>query len=238
MNLILLHPTDFIKNKKDIVQLTGRRFKHILTILRAQKGDELKTGLLNSKLGTGIITEIDDTHVEMEVALETAPPPPLPVSLFVALPRPKTVKKIVQSATALGVKQLFFFKTWRVEKSYLQSPVLYEESIKNLCLLGLEQAGDTVMPQIEFRHLFKSFIEDEVPDLIKNRKAFVSHPGAKKQLPKKTNGAHVCIAIGPEGGFIDYEINMLAEKGFKPVSLGKRIQRVEWTVPFILGRLF
>ncbi len=238
MNLILLHPSDFLNSKENTIRLTGRCLKHIRTVHRAQQGDKLKVGLLNGNLGTGTITKINDREVEMKVSLSTPPPPPLPVILMVALPRPKTVKKIVQSTTALGVKKLFFFKTWRVEKSYWQSPVLSKESIEHQCILGLEQAGDTVMPQIEFKHFFKPFIEDEVPDLIKNTSAFVSHPDSRKHLKKIKTGTHVSVAIGPEGGFIEYEIAMLIQKGFEPVTLGKRIQRVEWALPFILGRLF
>ena len=140
--------------------------------------------------------------------------------------------------TLTKIRSIFFFKTWRVEKSYWQSPVLSKESVEQQCILGLEQAGDTVMPQIELRHFFKPFIEDEVPNLIKNSLAFVSHPDSKKQLPKNRSHTHVCVAIGSEGGFIEYEIRMLVQKGFEPVTLGKRIQRVEWAIPFILGRLF
>ena len=48
----------------------------------------------------------------------------------------------------------------------------------------------------------------------------------------------VTLAVGPEGGFIDYEIGKLCEAGFQPVTLGSRILRVETAIPVILGRLF
>ncbi|RYZ96209.1 MAG: 16S rRNA (uracil(1498)-N(3))-methyltransferase, partial [Moraxellaceae bacterium] len=44
--------------------------------------------------------------------------------------------------------------------------------------------------------------------------------------------------IGPEGGFIPYEIDLLNKQGFEVVNLGERIMRVETVVPYLLGRLF
>ena len=128
-------------------------------------------------------------------------------------------------------------RTWRVEKSYWQSPVLKEESINHECILGLEQACDTVMPVIEFKPLFKPFVEDEIPLLIGDSKAIVFHPYADGTISEVPTGKPVTIAFGPEGGFSDYEIDLLAHQGFEPVSFGRRIQRVEYAIPYVLGKI-
>lgn len=237
MNLILLFPSDFTNNDNE-VRISGRRLHHIRTIQKVKKGDSLQVGLVNGNLGSGVVTEISDSSLAMNVTLTAPPPPPLPVTLILALPRPKTVKKVLQCATALGVKRIIFLRTWRVEKSYWQSPVLEQESIIHECALGLEQACDTVMPVIEFKHLFKPFVEDEVPLLIRNGEAIVCHPYADNKISETLTDKPVTIAFGPEGGFIEYEINLLVQQGFKPVSFGRRIQRVEYAIPFILGKIF
>ena len=46
------------------------------------------------------------------------------------------------------------------------------------------------------------------------------------------------LAIGPEGGRIPYEIDLLAKAGLQPVQLGARILRVETAVTALLARLF
>ncbi|MGF6327455.1 16S rRNA U1498 N3-methylase RsmE [Pseudomonas sp. BS3782 TE3695] len=48
----------------------------------------------------------------------------------------------------------------------------------------------------------------------------------------------VTLAIGPEGGWIPYEIDLLGKSGLQPVQLGERILRVETAVTALLARLF
>jgi RsmE family RNA methyltransferase len=193
--------------------------------------------VVNGQLGRGVITALSDDALEMDVALDQAPPPPLPVTLVLALPRPKSLKKVLAAVTTMGVKRVVLLNTFRVEKSYWQSPLLQPTTLREQMLLGLEQAGDTVLPEISLRYRFKPFVEDEVAELTRGTRALVAHPTAVHPSPRDVQQA-VTLAVGPEGGFIPFEVELLQAHGFEPVSLGARRLRVEHAVPALLGRLF
>lgn len=235
MNLILLFQDDFIDNT-NVVRLSGRRLKHVVTVHRAAIGERLTVGLKNGSIGTGTLTRLDNKLLEMEVKLDAPPPPPSPINLVLALPRPKVVSRILLSASSMGIKKIWLINAKRVEKSYWQSPRLSEESIYNQLILGLEQAKDTVMPTLFKKPLFKPFVEDELPDIIKGTRAVVAHPNSKNQCPGAVDGA-TTLAIGPEGGFIPYEMDKLIECGFSPFHIGERILRVETVIPALTALL-
>lgn len=237
MNLILLFESDFIDTARTVVRLTGRRREHVLSVCRVAAGDEVRVGLVNGNMGHGRIEAITDAHIEVTVTLDAPPPPPLPLTLILALPRPKSLRKCLEVSTSLGVKKIFIIESWRVEKSYWSSPVLSEKSIREHLLLGLEQAGDTVLPEIKIRQRFKPFVEDEISAISACTRAIVAHPYAVPVCPRNVQGP-ITLAIGPEGGFIPYEVDLLEHHGFEGVTFGARILRVEQAIPALLGRLF
>jgi 16S rRNA (uracil1498-N3)-methyltransferase len=233
MNMILLQKDDFCDN--DTVTLADHRFDHIKKVLKKQSGDLLKIGLLNSKMGTGEIKEIDDSSCTIQCSLNNDPPAPLPLTLILALPRPKMFRRTLFSIVSLGVKNIYIINTWKVDKSYWQSPYLEELSIKKTIYRALEQCCDTMEPSITLEKLFKPFAEDELPSIIKDSIALLAHPGEEKINSCKNK--KLTLAIGPEGGFNDFEISLLKKTGFSAFSSGKRILRVEDAVPAIIGSL-
>ncbi|HBD94286.1 MAG: 16S rRNA (uracil(1498)-N(3))-methyltransferase [Spirochaetes bacterium GWF1_31_7] len=234
MNLILLTNDEIINN---ITEITGDKLKHILTFIKPVAGDTLKVGLVNGMTGDGIVTAINAHKLVMTVQLYKKPPEKLPLTLICAMPRPKVLNRIIQHATTMGIQKIYIIKTWRVEKSYWESPMLEDENLYNQMILGLEQGKDTVLPFIAIRKLFKPFVEDELPEIIRGSTALVAHPTGETQCPFDI-GSPVTLAIGPEGGFIPYEIDSLQKIGFTTVSLGQRILRVETAIPYLTGRLF
>lgn len=235
MNLILLFEDDFTDGRARVC-LGGRRLRHVLEVHRAKAGDKLCVGLEGGLIGTGTVAHMDGNALEMDIELDRKPPEPLPLTLVLALPRPKVLRRVLSSASAMGVKRIFLVNSYRVEKSFWQSPVLSGESIRKQLVLGLEQARDTILPRVFLRDRFKPFVEDELPDLIKETLALIAHPAAPEQCPRPM-GRPVTLAIGPEGGFIPYEIEKLVSAGFSAVNLGERILPVETVVPFLISRL-
>ena len=235
MNQIILFENDF--TEPGIARLTGRRLDHLNEILGARQGDSLRAGLLNGFQGEAKILSITEDEACLETSLTDEPPPATPLTLICAVQRPKTMKRIFQYAASAGIKKIYCIRTWRVEKSYFDSPVLEEQSINENLILGLEQGRDTILPDVQIRTLFKPFAEDELPSILQGTLPLAAHPGSAQEMPRGLNEP-VTLAMGPEGGFIPYEIELLQKKGFIPVHIGQRILRSEYALPSIVGRLF
>ncbi len=222
---------------------------HVNNILGAQIGDTLKIGKLGGNLGSAVIESIAVDYIKLsEVALDIFPPAKLNVTVVLALPRPKVLRRLIMDMTALGVRDIVLINSYRTQKSYWQSPMLAR--LDEFVLEGLQQGVDTIAPTITLQKRFKPFVEDKLADIITNH-AIVAHPYSEQSLlqylkqsqssaslaqsaSKTTLPSVVCI--GSEGGWIDYEIDLLAAQGCQAVNIGARILRTEAAVNVILGQ--
>ncbi|MBF0595509.1 MAG: 16S rRNA (uracil(1498)-N(3))-methyltransferase [Candidatus Omnitrophica bacterium] len=245
MNLILLFPSDFVSS--DTVSLTGRRLKHVLEILKPRINDTLTVGQENGRIGTGLVVNIDDRALTLQVSLTAAPPSKLPVVLCIALMRPIVLKRVLLTAASMGVEQIILFHSRQVEKSFWQSSSLEPEDIREQLILGLEQAKDTVLPEVSFQKRFKPFVEDVLPSLMKGREGFVADPSGDSIVGKSRGEfkgghggppVHAVVVIGPEGGFISYEVEKFRQAGCKVVGLGNRILKIETAMVVMLSNFF
>ena len=235
MNLILLTLKDFVD--PETVVLKGRRLKHLLSVNKVTENDRLVCGLLNGKIGTGVVKNRSESYLEMTVELSQDPPKPLPLSIVLALPRPKMLKRIIEAVTTLGVKNIYLINSWRVEKSFWQSPLLEMKTLEKYMILGLEQSRDTLLPNIYQKRFFTKFVTEELPLISKNSLKITAHPKTEKICPAGVN-KETTLVIGPEGGFIDIEIQTLEKQGFLTCHAGSRILKVETAVTFLISRLF
>ncbi|MEL7937927.1 16S rRNA (uracil(1498)-N(3))-methyltransferase [Pseudomonas delhiensis] len=235
MNLLLLDDADFVA--ADRVLLRDRRLTHLHEVHRAESGDSLRVGRLGGLMGEGRLLNLSRDEAELQVSFTQAPPAKLPLTLLLALPRPKMLRRVLQTVAAMGVPRLVLLNSYRVEKSFWQTPFLEPAAIREQLVLGLEQARDTVLPEVIIEKRFKPFVEDRLPALAAGSLGLVGHPGPWPACPRALEQA-VTLAIGPEGGWIPYEVEKLREAGLAPVQLGERILRVETAVTALLARLF
>ncbi len=234
MNLLLFEARELNDDRE--LMLAGRRHRHLRETLVLVAGDTLRVGQINGPVGSARILETGDHQSRLAVTLTDEPPSPLQLQLVLALPRPKMMRRVLQAVAGLGIKDLHLIHSYRVEKSYWQTPWLTSEQIREQLLLGLEQGGDTRMPRVSLHRRFKPFVEDDLPGLIAGTRALVAHPRGGSPCPSAPNEP-ITLAVGPEGGFIDYEVDKLVEAGCEPFSLGPRILRVEVAIPYLVARL-
>jgi RsmE family RNA methyltransferase len=235
MNLLLFAKDEL--QEGGLLHITGARLQHLLEVHHKADGESVRVGEIDGLVGSAEIVSINADEAILKPALDTAPPEKLPLTLVLALPRPKMLRRILRAVAEFGVQELHLIHSYRVEKSYWQTPVLKADVIRSYLLQGLEQSRDTVLPEVTCHRRFKPFVEDTLGGLATNTLSLVAHPGDYPPCPRGISEQGL-IVIGPEGGFIPYEIEKLTEAGCQPVSLGPRILRVENAVTSIIGRLF
>ena len=233
MNCILLP-----KNAKSISN--PEQVTHIKEVLKSKVGDSLTIAEMNGNIGKATIASISNNEVQLrDVILDRKPPDKLDVTVVLALPRPKVLRRLIMDMTSLGVNKIIIVNAYRSQKSYWQSPLL--ERIDEFVFEGLQQAIDTVPPVIELKKRFKPFVEDEFRTLLGTNKgdAVVAHPYAPQSFKSHIGDAKgrmpKVLCVGAEGGWIDYEVDLLCNHGCRAVSLGQRILRTETVVNVLLG---
>jgi 16S rRNA (uracil1498-N3)-methyltransferase len=237
LNLLLLDEGDLEPLGR--ARVRGRRARHVVEVLRAGPGDRIAVGVLRGLAGDAEILAASADEVLLHVNLTATPPYPSPVSLLLALPRPKILRKVLQAVASMGVKRVALVGTYRVEKSYFGSPLLEPGAVDAEVRLGLEQGKDTVPPEVTLHRFFKPLVEDELdtlfpPDRLARLLAHPAAPGLLDAVAPRRSEA--VVAIGPEGGFTPYEASALASRGFAPFSLGPRPLRVDVAVPFVVAQ--
>ncbi|OBX50091.1 16S rRNA (uracil(1498)-N(3))-methyltransferase [Moraxella nonliquefaciens] len=235
MNVMIL-PSSAFDDTTAIIDEVGQ-LTHIKTVLKADVGDTLKIGKLGDKMGVGQIVHIDDNGCILHnVRLDADPPPKLGVTVVLALPRPKVLRRLIMDMTSFGVHHIILINSVRTDKSYWASPLL--NRLDEFILEGLQQGMDSIPPTITLAKRFKPFVQDELPHLITGKSALVFHPYANTSFTSfvSKNPLPKIIIIGAEGGFVPYEIDLLASVGVQSVNMGERILRTESAVNAVLGR--
>jgi len=243
MNLLLFE-SDEIKSD-DTVCLQDRRSQHIINILGCRPGDTVRAGVIDGPVGSGEIVAIQGKGKDAEVVLrftaqEGQPEPPA-VDLILGLVRPIMLKRVLAQVTSLGAGRIFLLNGSRVEKSFFAAGLLQDENYRPYLVQGLEQAKDTRLPQVSIHKRFKPFVEDYIPAVAGDyARMLVAHPGNSanllQMLGTDTRG-RTLLAVGPEGGWIDFEVEKFVAHSFVPVSMGPRVLRTDTAVVALLAQL-
>jgi len=236
MNIILLQTLQLFGNNE--AKLNSAQSEHVRSILKLSLGDHLRVGLINGNMGLASITSLG-TNICIRIEhLNTLPPPILPLTVVLALPRPQMIKRILQTIACMGVQHLCLIQTSKVEKSFWQSPAATDTAITQQLITGLEQGIATQLPTVEKYLRFRPFAEDSLQLLSENKQRYIAHPGTHAGCPQLANDVPAVMAIGPEGGFTDKEVEWFKRCNFTPVQMGQRILKVETAVTALIAKLY
>jgi len=240
MNIILVESDEITDN---LVHLNDHRAEHIVKVLRSQVGDEVRVGVVNGGKGKGKILNIKTKFpfgVDLDIKIRESQHQVPPLDLILALPRPIMLKRILSQVTALGIGTIHLIQAKRVEKSFWESTIIAENGFKPFLLHGLEQAVDTILPEICLHRKFKPFLEDYYPTIRESYQYhLLAHPGGQNGLPGEIDekSCRTVFAVGPEGGWVDYEVQKFRQQGFVDCSIGERILKVDTAVVALHARI-
>ena len=212
---------EFFLNKKIILEKSSSH--HLIKVLRKKEGDELVLfdGKGNSCLG--IISKIHRSEVQLDVIdiFEKSLRSGIEINLGQSLIKNDPFNLTIQKATELGVTS---FHPLITDRSELKIKMTRNRSLRwNLIARGAcEQCGENWLPIIEDPiklDIWAANVESKIK--------IVLYPNSENKISDFKYKDSVSLAIGPEGDFSDYEVDSLTEKGFIPVSIGKRILRAE-----------
>lgn len=233
MNIILLDKNDW--TDEQVVQLRDQRASHIRSVLRSNVGDTVRIGILGGNRGTGCIEAIDEHSVRLWVEATEPPPRRHAFDIVMALPRPKMLRRILRTVAEFGVANLHLIQSARVEKSYWQSPLLHPDKLGAALMAGLERSMDTMPPTIHMHKRFRSFMEDKLAGICAGRPCWIADRKGTTCLADQARGPAV-VLIGPEGGFVPFELNLAESVIAERVHLGGRILSVDTALTTVLAQ--
>jgi RsmE family RNA methyltransferase len=228
VNLILLEPDEI--NAAGDVALSGARATHLLEVLRVEPGHHVRVGVVDGPRGTAAVQTVGDETVTLRCALEAGIPPRPNVDLLLAVPRPKVLRRLWAQIAALGAGQIILTNAEKVERNYFDTHILAPETYRPLLIEGLQQARDTRVPVVSIHRQFKVLIEDQLDALFGGGLRVVADPSAVAPLTEVVRSSaapRLLLAIGPEGGWNAFELELLHAHGFQPAGMGPRTLRTD-----------
>lgn len=236
MNLLLLEPREI--DQSGVATIDGVRARHVRDVLRVTPGAVIRVGVIDGAVGTAIVRADDGASIALACTLGDTPPPPR-VDLLLALPRPKVVGRLYAVLAQLGVRRVMLTNAAKVERFYFDAHQLEADFTRTQLLEGLAQARDTRVPTVTVHRSFRVLVEDELDACSDARLRLLADPGAHPPLRERCTalGAseRALLAVGPEGGWNDFERELLIGRGFATVSLGTRTLRTDVAITSLLA---
>lgn len=230
MNVVLLEPGEIAPD--GTASIEGARAAHVIGVLRAAIGSKVRVGVLDGPLGEATIEHVEGGRIALRCVLGETPPQPR-LDVLLALPRPKVMGRLYGPLAQLGVGRVMLTNAERVERFYFDAHQL-EPAYQHAHLVeGLAQARDTRVPIVTVHKSLRGLIEDDLdawaPRALSRR--VIADPGPHRSIRDACRdlGAEgrVILAIGPEGGWNDFERALLGGHGFEQVAMGARTLRTD-----------
>lgn len=223
-----------LPNDGGIIELPEQEAAHANRVMRVKQGDELV--LFDGQNRQAIASVVAQTKRDCQCQL-AAPQivdrePHVDLTIGVALPRGDRSKALIERLTEIGVRTIV---PLHAERSQGKAKPNLSTRLTRVAIEACKQCGRNQLPAIPDIQTSESFFRE--PSCAPR---FIAHPtGVARDTNQHLANSETAfrIAIGPEGGFTDREVQMAVESGFTSIDLGPRIYRIETAAIVIAARL-
>lgn len=210
----------------DQAELRGPEAHHAMHVMRLEVGDSITLFDGGGAEFSARVEKIDRRSLQLSI-LERHPIDrelPFQLSLAVSLPKGDRQRWLVEKATELGVTRIVPLITARSVGRVSSSTI---KKLERAVIEASKQCGRNLLMGIEEPVSWASF----VAECDSSAQRWIAHPSADASLAEAGQARSVTdnliVAIGPEGGFDKAEVALAREAGWKSISLGPRILRIE-----------
>jgi 16S rRNA (uracil1498-N3)-methyltransferase len=220
--------------------LSGAHADHLIRVLRARVGQEfdIATGAVvrrgrivnivdgKGEDGKGEDGQGEEGRVEFELAEEVSAPAAAQVTLLLAVFKFDRMEWAIEKCTELGVSRIVPVIARRTDAHLASAAAKRAERWRRIALQAAEQSRRATPPEIAV----PIKLQDGV-SLGGGATRVVLAESEQKSLLRDVLAAHaggeIVLAIGPEGGWADDELQLFARAGWISASLGPTILRAE-----------
>jgi 16S rRNA (uracil1498-N3)-methyltransferase len=211
------------------LQLEGPEGRHLATVRRFLPGDTVYLFNGDGRQYAALVRGVSRQGVELEIVAAESRARELDYRLEVAAPLPKgdRAQFLVEKLTELGATS---FTPLRTQRSVVHPRESRRDKLQRYVIEASKQCGRNVLLQVEPLTDWQTYCKRNDLPLIR----ILAHLGeAAEGWPAARDTA---VAVGPEGGFTEEELSFARGLGWRAVSLGARILRVE-TAALVLATL-
>jgi 16S rRNA (uracil1498-N3)-methyltransferase len=203
------------------ITLDGPEAHHLATVCRCRPGDLVCLFNGDGQEYPARVVAVERRRVALEILESVSPARELPFLLEVAAPLPKgdRAQFLVEKLTELGVTRFVPLSTHR---SVVQPRENRLEKLQRHVIEASKQCGRNVLMAVEPAAEWEEYARRASLPAVR----VLAHPGGSGKAEEQ-GGAGIAVAVGPEGGFTDDEVELARGADWRLLDLGPRILRVE-----------